>query len=211
MTTMKARPTTYAGVQMRSRLEAQYAAHLDATGRDWSYEPKCFADRKGQYLPDFLVDGVYVEVKPTAAKAKSAKEVMERVLSTEPNATLEVVTPIGEWPEVSFQVQWTRTGGSPWLRRPDRPFVVALVDEMDRFLDATAAAAFVFVNGNHDLMLRGSTSGARLWKEAWVRFISHPRENVEPGDVQGLLVWVLLRRQGRPIPDAEVDAHAFGS
>lgn len=78
MTKIAARPTTYKGIRMRSRLEAGYAAWLDKWGFTWEYEPQCFATERGQYLPDFLlhnvpiVDGdprrntesVYVEVKP---------------------------------------------------------------------------------------------------------------------------------------------------
>lgn len=66
---IKARPTIYKGIQMRSRLEAEYAQHLDAQGLDWKYEPMCYASHAGQYLPDFEVQQPYsgrsfVEVKP---------------------------------------------------------------------------------------------------------------------------------------------------
>jgi hypothetical protein len=72
MTQIKARPTLYKGIQMRSRLEADYAAYLDRTGGDWDYEPECFAGPRGQWLPDFRrnfpeTGGTYVEyveVKP---------------------------------------------------------------------------------------------------------------------------------------------------
>lgn len=78
MRNYKARPTTYRGIEMRSRLEAGYAAWLDQWSFDWEYEPQAFASQRGQYLPDFLLkkvpearaDGkvvttdVYVEVKP---------------------------------------------------------------------------------------------------------------------------------------------------
>lgn len=72
-THIAARPTTYKGVEMRSRLEARYAQWLDAQGLEWTYEPRCFASDDGQYLPDFQIDGVrvlgsvhpiFVEVKP---------------------------------------------------------------------------------------------------------------------------------------------------
>jgi hypothetical protein len=52
---VKARPTTYNGIQMRSRLEARVAAWLDSLGLEWTYEPKAFASAKGQYLPDFEI------------------------------------------------------------------------------------------------------------------------------------------------------------
>lgn len=53
--TMQARPTTYAGVKMRSRLEAGFAQWLDRAHLAWSYEPRCYASKKGQWLPDFEV------------------------------------------------------------------------------------------------------------------------------------------------------------
>lgn len=65
MTEYTARPTTYAGIQMRSRLEAGFAAMLDKEGVPWEFEPECFAGPTGQYLPDFRIgaEQTYVEVK----------------------------------------------------------------------------------------------------------------------------------------------------
>ena len=71
MTVLKSRPTTYKGIRMRSRLEADYAADLDRQGYRWRYEPECFASETGQWLPDFgctfAADGgwaIFDEVKP---------------------------------------------------------------------------------------------------------------------------------------------------
>lgn len=70
--TIKAHPTTYAGVRFRSRLEARWAAFFDLAGWAWSYEP---IDLAG-WSPDFAVTipcthsecpaghALYVEVKP---------------------------------------------------------------------------------------------------------------------------------------------------
>lgn len=87
------RPTTYKGIQMRSRLEAATAAAFDRHDVAWTYEPECFQAEDGsQYLPDFLViidlayvtkdphntlevvekAAVYFEVKPTHEKALEA-------------------------------------------------------------------------------------------------------------------------------------------
>lgn len=63
-TQLKARPTTYNGIEMRSRLEARYAAWLDSMQFQWTYEPKCFATEQGQYLPDFLVQDVHIFGRP---------------------------------------------------------------------------------------------------------------------------------------------------
>jgi len=61
-----ARPTTYRGTPMRSRLEASWAAAFDIHGLLWEYEPRAFADQTGQYLPDFHLPtrGLWIEVKP---------------------------------------------------------------------------------------------------------------------------------------------------
>lgn len=61
--TIKAIPTVYAGVQMRSRLEARWAAFFTACGWSWTYEP---FDLNG-WAPDFQLNfsrPVLVEVKP---------------------------------------------------------------------------------------------------------------------------------------------------
>lgn len=53
-----ARPTTYKGVPMRSRLEARFARWIDGIpGITWEYEPRAFADGQGEYLPDFVTYG----------------------------------------------------------------------------------------------------------------------------------------------------------
>ena len=73
MSEFRARPTLYRGIQMRSRLEADFAAYLDKLGNVWEYEPTCFASEAGQWLPDFRTTAptetggtrpVYVELKP---------------------------------------------------------------------------------------------------------------------------------------------------
>lgn len=62
--TIKAHPTTYAGVEFRSRLEATWAAFFDICGVKWEYEP---VDLDG-WVPDFSLklSGALVlaEVKP---------------------------------------------------------------------------------------------------------------------------------------------------
>lgn len=57
---LRARATTYNGIEMRSRLEAGFAAWLDSKGCDWTYEPRCYASPAGQYLPDFEVSAVWL-------------------------------------------------------------------------------------------------------------------------------------------------------
>jgi hypothetical protein len=69
MTAVHGRETIYRGITMRSRLEADVAQNLDNNSIDWSYEPKCFANENGQYLPDFKIVSsrlaTYWEIKPS--------------------------------------------------------------------------------------------------------------------------------------------------
>jgi len=56
-------PTTYSGVNFRSRLEARWAATFDLLDWEWEYEP---FDCEG-WIPDFLLRGatpMLIEVKP---------------------------------------------------------------------------------------------------------------------------------------------------
>ena len=77
-------PTMFAGVQMRSRLEARWAAFFTALGWNWEYEP---FDLRG-WIPDFLLRGswgsVLVEVKPTTRfLPEIAKEMLDAATGTE--------------------------------------------------------------------------------------------------------------------------------
>jgi hypothetical protein len=57
--------TQYKGYRFRSRLEARWAVFFDTLGYDWEYEPEGFELAGGErYLPDFRVEGWWVEVKP---------------------------------------------------------------------------------------------------------------------------------------------------
>jgi len=96
-----ARPTVYAGIQMRSRLEADYAGWLDGQGITWEYEATCYAGPAGQWLPDFsyrLDDGelILTEVKPESFLLTTQLEIdatlsrMEVALDTEPDAVLRL-------------------------------------------------------------------------------------------------------------------------
>lgn len=122
-----ARPTLYKGIQMRSRLEALYAAYLDEVkrlcwapgglgntlGDQWSYEPDCYADESGQYLPDFKAPFLaedftwvwnYVEVKPTREQAVAALAGMHPVLSSDARAALTCVFNSGTYESPMWDV-----------------------------------------------------------------------------------------------------------
>ena len=97
-----ARPTTYNGIPMRSRLEARFAADLDAEGSEWIYEPRAYANADGQYLPDFQItktatgaqpQPTFIEVRPTIEGAYRAMAQMPVIWDSEPDALLLVVAP----------------------------------------------------------------------------------------------------------------------
>ena len=100
---MKARPTMYRGIQMRSRLEADFAQFLDrpaGNGRwTWTYEPRCFAGQSGQYLPDFGVEftgdspTIFIEVKPRNFPITQVDPLLRRMMvvwDSEPTTHIEL-------------------------------------------------------------------------------------------------------------------------
>lgn len=109
MSRFKARPTVYKGIQMRSRLEAGFAAWLDGQCLQWQYEPFAVAGPEGQYLPDFVVSNLvfvtrgavvptFIEVKPDSFKLEGSEgerlaRSMALVGQNVPSSLLVVVQP----------------------------------------------------------------------------------------------------------------------
>lgn len=62
---IKAIPTVYNGIKFRSRLEARIAATLDALGIAWEYETEAYQIGDIHYLPDMVIGGAFVEIKPS--------------------------------------------------------------------------------------------------------------------------------------------------
>lgn len=75
---MRGIPTTYKGIDFRSRLEAKWATFFDLLGWKWEYEP---FDLNG-WIPDFILIGknqtTLVEVKPYT-RLDEFKECREKV------------------------------------------------------------------------------------------------------------------------------------
>lgn len=105
--TIPARPTVYKGTQMRSRLEARFAAVMDSSGWQWIYEPRAFGSESGQYLPDFEVryapgygdlkpNEMFFEVRPTLSRALEAIHQAEPLFTSFPSAELWAVWPIDD-------------------------------------------------------------------------------------------------------------------
>lgn len=61
-------PTSYAGTNFRSRLEARWAAAFDLLDWKWTYEPFDLAG----YIPDFLIESRQVESEPMLVEIKPA-------------------------------------------------------------------------------------------------------------------------------------------
>lgn len=127
VTLIKARPTLYRGIRMRSRLEADYAAALDRQEIAWEYEPECFASRNGQWLPDFRVQygggHALIELKPLS------------ILDGEPADVVHTIDPLLQrmtiaWassPGITLQLAVWQYGG------PER-LVLTCGDEHDAWI-----------------------------------------------------------------------------
>jgi hypothetical protein len=91
--TIAAIPTTYKGIEFRSRLEAKWAVMFNQLGWTWEYEP---IDLHG-YIPDFHIDfGIhqfFVEIKPamTTAKLWPALDKARSAIGNEHSETIMVL------------------------------------------------------------------------------------------------------------------------
>lgn len=96
-------PTMYKGIQMRSRLEAKWAAMFDLLGWTWEYEP---LDLNG-WIPDFAITNIAnvsptmgQKIKPVLAEVKpifqldwSITDKIERSIAAPVNENHECDTP----------------------------------------------------------------------------------------------------------------------
>lgn len=109
--------TEYRGFQFRSRLEADFALHLDALGVKWRYEPLMFGPSGSGYLPDFEVTRPtgpdWIEVKPRLVDVPLAQKRMEIIWGTYPDAALVVACA----EESTF---YSATAGQPWTSWVER-------------------------------------------------------------------------------------------
>jgi hypothetical protein len=175
MTFLSPRPTTYKGIKMRSRLEARYAALFDERRFSWTYEPGCFANQEGQYLPDFelhdidvahaftpgwvdpflgaRVRSVYVEVKPPDHALAEVCRRMEIILDSDADSGLLLLSEVYDG---------------------DHPA------------------------GSDGLVLLPSIGGQSMWLQAWLHEREPPRAGLL---VVGL--WTYFRISGFRLPDVE--------
>jgi Dna[CI] antecedent, DciA len=178
-------PTVYKGIQMRSRLEADFAAWLDRTlsricvptYRTWAYEPECFASADGQWLPDFrLDDHVYIELKPIgllpggAADFEFIDGVLQRMMivrASKPDAWLRLV--FWEYGAEEAPIElFSRHQDDPWWIADQNARWLALWPGKTRFLRP--------VGGRHFLTIR----------EAWPAIVGDDLfAHISPGGIQG--------------------------
>ena len=109
--TIDAIPTTYKGIEFRSKLEARWACFLDRFNFSWDYEP---INLNG-WFPDFAIYGsdvtAFVEVKPIIDRPDEVMRKME--LATLPEQELLI---LGAHP---FTIYGHLLLG--WGRRPNDP------------------------------------------------------------------------------------------
>jgi hypothetical protein len=55
--------TEYRGIEFKSLHELAWAKFFTKERLKWSYEPTRFYTGRESYTPDFLIDGVYIEIK----------------------------------------------------------------------------------------------------------------------------------------------------
>ncbi len=109
---MNAIPTSYSGVQFRSRLEARWAAFFDLLDWSWEYEP---IEMANCYIPDFVIQlhkPLLVEVKPAVALDDSVRDTMHKIDGSgwQGEAWIAPLTPLGEqcgWLRSDWSVPWT--------------------------------------------------------------------------------------------------------
>ena len=110
--------TWYRGSWMRSRLEADFARHLDELRIVWRYEPAVFGPPGQGYLPDFQLlrhgdPPTFVEAKPTLREVAGAKRKMAVIWKDYPDAVLIVACAQGS----RF---FASEAGAEWISWVDR-------------------------------------------------------------------------------------------
>ena len=70
---MEALPTVYDGITYRSRLEARWAVVFAKLQIPVGYEPSGYRLGERCYLPDFVYDGLHIEIKPRIPTEEQAE------------------------------------------------------------------------------------------------------------------------------------------
>jgi hypothetical protein len=131
---LEAVPTSYAGTDFRSRLEAGWAATLDSWGFRWQYEPETITLPSGAvYIPDFWIPEMrtWLEVKGTGVpRVEKAIELGETraselvIIGHPPKRYVPGASRYHRDAHGGHPV-WTVANGSAWLGRCHRCFRMA--------------------------------------------------------------------------------------
>lgn len=130
--TIEALPTIYRGTEMRSLLEASWAATLESLKIVWEYEPTTFDLPSGaKYLPDFHLPeiGVWIEVKGTGVPRLEKAYELGKMLACDcrdlsctcrwPGGEMVIVghppTPIDPWTDENYR-HWPNAAKSKLAR-----------------------------------------------------------------------------------------------
>ena len=161
--TIKAIPTTYAGVNFRSRLEARWAAFFDLCGWKWDYEP---FDLDG-WAPDFLLKGkikALIEVKPIDFRGDDRQLYRQAKAGASKAFGVSIPRPNGALPEYEaivigngpFETDWWARWSLGVLAAPRHEW-----DEVERELHADHLTDTTFGSDVADLYF-GTSGEPRL-------------------------------------------------
>ncbi|RUM99013.1 hypothetical protein EET67_05070 [Pseudaminobacter arsenicus] len=149
---IKAIPTTYAGVNFRSRLEARWAAFFDLCGWKWDYEP---FDLEG-WAPDFRlrtkVGPVLCEVKPADLSTFILRQL-----------ELEVLEP---WPFHEYRKALPYRRSNLVCLLGDTPLTVSERFFPIGFIDGRMPIGCGITFEEYDEALSPSVDAALAWREA---------------------------------------------
>jgi len=122
--------TFYKGYCFRSRLEAKWAAYFDLLKLPWLYEPKDLE----WYIPDFIIDGLLVEVKGCGS-IQGLEEHIDKIIRSgwkgpwvivgdSPHIQLGKPIAINDalWAEACNRVQWKGGWEPPKISTPEVGF-----------------------------------------------------------------------------------------
>lgn len=117
--TFEAVPTQYGSITFRSRLEADWAATLDANNIRWKYEPETITLPSGTvYIPDFWLPelGTWIEVKGPGIPRLEKTAELARTRACQCTTTCNCQWRGGELVIVGrppLGTDWTETGRRP--------------------------------------------------------------------------------------------------
>lgn len=124
-------PTTYQGVRMKSRFEANTAALLDEVGIVWRYEPMSFLLGKTHYQPDFYCADQSLWIECRGYDSPNGERQIELFSGMLSRGTAGVDCTIDTHPETSG-----RSNGYVVLRSDSQQIFAFLKDPMDVEADA---------------------------------------------------------------------------